>query len=1729
MALAKNVIIRRQDTVEPRRGYKLYGDNLPLSTDRAKQLFEYQNRIIRHVDDTLQYDDGNGLFSDFAGQYLEPQAGLRIKTISSNGNLYLTTADGIKKISADNASEFTTAPGYITSAGGVKALDVTANLAITLGNETGILPQDSAVAYRIVWAINDPNKNEILGVPSQRAEIYNPINTLIGVDLNSLLVQIDNAASAGGSLITATDYSATLSVSGSPTGAQLQQSIEQLATKLDTSIYFADSGKIASYTGIIQGTQSSVSIYADNAGVIGNSITLTFDGVSTIATTIANYNAANPSNTIFLNSGDGTQIPGVNASYSGTIAGTSTAVVMTAVNGGTNGNNITLTFNGTNTISAAIAAWNGGNTSNPLALTSGNGAQIPTAGSITLTGGAGGVTASLSGGVDATGSTPFNILSVKDNNNNFYTITLAGSGTLTDYFYSGQTLNLTGFTVNVGTINGSQTINAIDNTAKTITFTNPTVATGSATVLGDIHNYEFGNIITTVGNGLISSLTDLIVDIPTPDQEYLVMQDAISRMITKLQNELNAIIPSASTLAYFDNLSLTTSANVNLTFSIPKDVTSSYFYQIYRSDLVEATGTTVLNNLTPDDEMALVFEGFPTEQQLESGLITVLDNTPDSFKGANLYTNANSGEGIQNANEVPPFALDINRFKNCIFYANTKTKQTEQLNLLGVGSIITDYNAGLNPSITISDGTESVTYKFVTGLSQITDMTFIDDVSDSYNGKYFTVNTGDNEQQYLFYYKTSGATEIIPSTSGSITAITAANPSKITSTAHGLSTGDQITISNTDSVPIIDGTYMITKVDANNFTIPLLVTVAGQVGKWSRNANVNKINIETNDTAATIALKTASNLAIYSNDFSLSVPSATEIGIQNVTPGSATDTTAVNLPTGVVVTTSQQGRGEDSDIRQVLLSQLVSPAQAVDATARSLVRVINQDPNSPVYAFYLSGATSVPGEIELEARSLNTNPFYVLGNTSDVGQSFKPDISPLLRPTITAISSGFTTLTTSAANMLAVGQQLIIAGADTVPSINGIRTVTKVLSATQFQIGFTITTVNSQLAVFQPLSNLTPSSDTAKIHRVYYSKLNQPEAVPLLNFFDVGSSDKAILRIFPLRDSLFVFKEDGLYRVSGETAPFSLTLFDSSCFLIAPDSLGVTNNLVYCWTTQGVSTVAEAGVSFAISRPIDNLILPVQTSSYVNFKTATFGVGYESDNSYTVWTVQNPTDTVATVAYRFSNLTNTWSLFDKTNTCGFIHYLDDKMYLGAGDINFLEQERKDFTRYDYADREIDVSISTNKIAGKTISLTDVSQISIGDVLVQEQTLTTYTYNRLLEKLDLDPSLARFTITNIPIANETITITNSGTNNLAVGDFVLISASNCTPSIDGTYQVTAATATSFSFAITQPILVAGTSALGRYQYFESMNVSGPGFEVRNLIVKLAAKLDTDPGINNRTYSNLIKAESNFPITTSATGNPGVITATGHGLITGRNVLIQNNITTVPVINNSYAVTVVDANTFTIPVNITVSGTGGFFNTLEKSFADVEVCYNAIIAQLNLDSGATQNNYQVILEDTSLETVITDVNLILKTITTANLLDLFIGDVTIYKAIDCQTQYSPITMGDPLTWKHLREATLMFTNRAFTSARISFSTDLLPLFIDVPFNSDGNGTFGNGNFGQGFFGGSSNAQPLRTLVPRNSQRCRYLNVQFGHKIAREKFELLGITITGEMTGSTRAYRG
>ncbi len=492
-----------------------------------------------------------------------------------------------------------------------------------------------------------------------------------------------------------------------------------------------------------------------------------------------------------------------------------------------------------------------------------------------------------------------------------------------------------------------------------------------------------------------------------------------------------------------------------------------------------------------------------------------------------------------------------------------------------------------------------------------------------------------------------------------------------------------------------------------------------------------RVEIESGDTDTDVATKLA-EVVDQIQDF-LATPSSNTVTITNSKNGNTTNISIGSpLTNAWAVSVYTPGDGEDATQNEVLLSSEASIGLSIDETARSLVRVINKDISCPVNAFYISGVDDLPGIILLEAKSLADGQFYVGTSDNAIISKFNPELSPT--ETITAISVDNPTQITSVGHGLFNGQEIFIYNTDSAPTFQGKYTVT-VIDTDTFSVPVEIIGAGTTGLWFK--TNAESDNEVAP-NRLYYSKIDQPEAVPLLNYINIGPQDKSIQRILALRDNLVIMKEDGIYLVTGSSAPdFGSRLLDASTQIIAPDSAVVLNNRIYALTTQGVVTISEGGVSI-ISRAIEDKILAITNARY-NFTYFTFGVSYESDRSYILWMPTETTDTYATQAYRYNTFTQTWTRWTTPATCGLVSS-QDILYIGPANRNFIDKERKLGDRTDYSDRDFTLTISANGVLDKTLVLSTVNNLTKGDVLLQTQYVTISQYNRLLRRLDLDAGL-----------------------------------------------------------------------------------------------------------------------------------------------------------------------------------------------------------------------------------------------------------------------------------------------------------------------------------------------------------------------------------------------------
>lgn len=239
-------------------------------------------------------------------------------------------------------------------------------------------------------------------------------------------------------------------------------------------------------------------------------------------------------------------------------------------------------------------------------------------------------------------------------------------------------------------------------------------------------------------------------------------------------------------------------------------------------------------------------------------------------------------------------------------------------------------------------------------------------------------------------------------------------------------------------------------------------------------------------------------------------------------------------------------------------------------------------------------------------------------------------------------------------------------------------------------------------------------------HGLMWSKIQQPEHVPVSHLEFVGSKNSPIRRIVALRDSLFILKEDGIWRLTGANGSWSIDPLDTSTHILAPESAVVLNNQIFALTDQGIVTISDVGVA-VISRPIEDKITELIGLNYDNLKKLSFGVSYETDRKYILWTISSSADVYPTQAFVYNTFTKTWTSWDKAANSALVSPVDDRLYISQPDQKYVLKERKSFSFRDYIDENID-GISIVSYLDDVLVLNTVDGLSVGDLFYENSTV-----------------------------------------------------------------------------------------------------------------------------------------------------------------------------------------------------------------------------------------------------------------------------------------------------------------------------------------------------------------------------------------------------------------------
>jgi hypothetical protein len=208
---------------------------------------------------------------------------------------------------------------------------------------------------------------------------------------------------------------------------------------------------------------------------------------------------------------------------------------------------------------------------------------------------------------------------------------------------------------------------------------------------------------------------------------------------------------------------------------------------------------------------------------------------------------------------------------------------------------------------------------------------------------------------------------------------------------------------------------------------------------------------------------------------------------------------------------------------------------------------------------------------------------------------------------------------------------------------------------------------------------VTTTSTRAR-NRLHWSKVDEPEAVPTLNYTDVGGPGD-VLALTPIENAMLVFKEDGIYAVRG-SAPSSWIVddVDLSMRLLAPQATCVLEGVCYAWTDRGVVAVTEAGAR-VISGPVSDQLREYQRllpADNANTKRGFWMVAHPRYSMVILGTGTSASATSATYWYVFSTITGRWSRWLMISRCAAYDPAEDRMiHSSSADLWHALYERTD--------------------------------------------------------------------------------------------------------------------------------------------------------------------------------------------------------------------------------------------------------------------------------------------------------------------------------------------------------------------------------------------------------------------------------------------------------------------
>lgn len=257
----------------------------------------------------------------------------------------------------------------------------------------------------------------------------------------------------------------------------------------------------------------------------------------------------------------------------------------------------------------------------------------------------------------------------------------------------------------------------------------------------------------------------------------------------------------------------------------------------------------------------------------------------------------------------------------------------------------------------------------------------------------------------------------------------------------------------------------------------------------------------------------------------------------------------------------------------------------------------------------------------------------------------------------------------------------------------------RLVGGAQYNVTAQATIIDNFEPKLQTAGTLVHTANDYAGARLYFSKFQQPEAVPQLNYFNVGARNDAIQRILPLRDSLIIVKQFATYRLTGTSeGSFAVSILDNTISINDRyDSCAILNNQVMALSNQGPVAISDTGVQL-IGRP-EEFDITFGTVSGDGFSV---GIGHEQLRIYVLSTFdpefKQQGNTYPYSCFVYNIVTQSWTRWLINSNCFAV--LNDKLFYGLNNTagNVLEQRQYGF---DFYDEKATATVSAISLTNKT--------------------------------------------------------------------------------------------------------------------------------------------------------------------------------------------------------------------------------------------------------------------------------------------------------------------------------------------------------------------------------------------------------------------------------------------